>query len=182
MKNPFIYILFFPFMLTGCSENNIKPTVNIIDSKDMPAQVSWNSKIYISEEGDLRAVIDSDTLKLYPERKETVLNGMHVDFYDKKQVKTSYLTSKIGRINQSTNDMYAIDDVVAVNDSSGVKLTTEELMWRNKDRKIVSDKFVVITTPTERIEGYGFESDQNLHNYEIFNVTYVTSTVNQNGK
>lgn len=181
MKILLYFIVLISFLIIGCADEKIKPAINIPDSKNIPAQVSWNSNIYISEEGDLKAIINSDTLKMYTENKEVLLNGMHVDFYDKSHVKTSYLTSKLGKVNQATNDMYAIDDVVAVNDSSGIKLTTEELMWRNKDRKIISDKFVVITTPTERIEGFGFESDQSLHNYQIFNVTYVTSTVNQNG-
>ena len=48
------------------------------------------------------------------------------------------------------------------------------MMWRNRDRKIVSDKFVKVISPKEVIEGYGFESDQSLKNYIIYNITYVT--------
>lgn len=48
------------------------------------------------------------------------------------------------------------------------------MMWRNKDRKIVSDKFVTVISPNETIQGYGFESDQSLQNYVIYNITYVT--------
>jgi hypothetical protein len=62
---------------------------------------------------------------------------------------------------------------VVVNDS-GVTITTSELMWRNKDRKIVSDKFVTILSPKEKIQGYGFESDQSLRNYVIYNITYIS--------
>ncbi len=47
--------------------------------------------------------------------------------------------------------------------------------WRNSDKKIVSDKFVTITSPKEKIEGYGFESDQHLQNYVVYNITYITS-------
>ncbi len=46
-------------------------------------------------------------------------------------------------------------------------------MWRYSDRKIITDNFVTITTPTEVIKGFGFESDQHLENYTIFNITYV---------
>jgi LPS export ABC transporter protein LptC len=67
--------------------------------------------------------------------------------------------------------MYAIDNVVAENDS-GTVLKTNELMWRNSDQKIITDKFVTITSPKEVIQGYGLESDQQLKNYKIFNVTY----------
>jgi hypothetical protein len=60
-----------------------------------------------------------------------------------------------------------------VNDS-GTTITTQELMWRNKDKKIVSDKFVRIVSKQEQIEGYGFESDQSLRKYVIYRMTYVT--------
>ena len=67
-----------------------------------------------------------------------------------------------------------MDSVVAVNDS-GVVVRTDEMVWRDKDRKITSDKFVTITSPKEQIEGYGFESDQHLLNYVIYNITYITT-------
>jgi hypothetical protein len=71
--------------------------------------------------------------------------------------------------------MYAIDSVVAVSDS-GVVLKTQELMWRNSDKKIVSDKFVTIVSPKEKISGYGFESDQHLRNYVIKKITIITTS------
>ena len=48
-----------------------------------------------------------------------------------------------------------------------------ELKKENKDAKIISDKFVTIITAKEKIQGYGFESNQNLTNYVIYNITYT---------
>jgi LPS export ABC transporter protein LptC len=116
---------------------------------------------------------------MFEKQKITLLDGVKIDFYDKEQKKKSFLTSLRGKVDDVTQNMYAIDSVVAKNDS-GVVLRTNELMWRNKDQKITSDKFVKITSPKETIEGYGFESDQHLDNYVIFNVTYSsTSSGNQ---
>jgi hypothetical protein len=50
-------------------------------------------------------------------------------------------------------------------------LKTEELKWVNSKRKIVTDKYVEITSPTEEIRGYGLESDQSLKDYVIFRVS-----------
>ncbi len=100
-------------------------------------------------------------------------DNLKVDFYNDLEKKTTTLTAKRGKVDDATKNLWAIDDVVAVNDS-GVSLKTEELMWRNSDQKIISDKFVTILTPKEKIEGYGFESDQHLRNYVIYNITYVT--------
>ncbi len=90
----------------------------------------------------------------------------------RNEIHTTTLTSKKGRVDEATNNLYASDSVVVFSDSVTIK--TDEMMWRNKDRKIVSDKFVTVISPNETIEGYGFESDQNLKNYVIYNITYVT--------
>jgi LPS export ABC transporter protein LptC len=110
---------------------------------------------------------------MFSDRKETLLDeGVKVDFYDENEIKTSTLTSEKGRVDDATRDLYAIDSVVVENDS--VTIRTDELKWRNSDKKIVSDKFVTIISPKEKIQGYGFESDQHLQNYVIYNITYVT--------
>ena len=78
------------------------------------------------------------------EAKETILDSnVQVDFYNQNEEKTTTLTSKRGRVDDVTKNLYAMDSVVAVSDS-GVTVKTDELMWRNKDAKIVSDKFVTI--------------------------------------
>jgi LPS export ABC transporter protein LptC len=113
---------------------------------------------------------------MFTQAQETLIDSnLKLDFFNPQQIKTTTLTSKRGRVDDKTRNLYAIENVVAVNDS-GITLETEELMWRNSDSKIVSDKFVTITTPTERIQGYGFESDQHLKNYIIYKVTYITTS------
>jgi LPS export ABC transporter protein LptC len=105
-------------------------------------------------------------------QKITLLDGVKIHFYNKEQKNTSWLTSLHGKVNDLTKDMFAIDSVVALNDS-GTVLKTSELMWRNSNQKITTDKFVTITSPKQTIQGYGLESDQHLENYKILNVTYT---------
>jgi LPS export ABC transporter protein LptC len=106
--------------------------------------------------------------------RETLLDSsVKVEFYNDHDTISTVLTSKRGRVDDISRNLYAIDSVVAVSDS-GVTLLTEQLMWRNDDKKIISEKFVTILTSTERIEGFGFESDQSLNNYVIHDVTYVS--------
>lgn len=173
----FILIIFFSL---SCSEEKVQPQVeHSVTIGEIPSNESWNSKTTFTNEGKIRAVLFSNHLKMFDKQKITLLDGVKIDFYDKDQKNKSFLTSLRGKVDDVTQNMYAIDSVVAKNDS-GVVLKTNELMWRNKDQKITSDKFVRITSPKEIIEGYGFESDQHLNNYVIFNVTYSsTSSGNQ---
>ncbi len=168
-------IIFIWILISGCTKEKIEPTVNAaIISEEIPDQESWNSTIFFSDSGKIKAILYAGHLSVFSRLKETLMDGnIKIDFYNENDVKTTTLTSKRGRVDEKTNNLYALDSVVAINDS-GIVIRTDEMMWRNKDQKIISEKYVTITSPTEIIEGYGFESDQDLRNYVIYRVTYIT--------
>ena len=172
--------LIFPIIIWlfiyGCTKEKVEPTVNVqLTAEEIPDQESWNSTIFFTDSGKTRAILNAGHIKVFSKIKETLLDSnIRVDFYNNEEIHTTTLTSKRGKVDEKTNNLYAIDSVVAVNDS-GIVITSDEMIWRNKDRKIVSDKYVTIVSPKEKIEGYGFESDQNLRNYIIYNITYITT-------
>lgn len=170
----FILILSVLFLFPFCSSKRVKPSVDgKFSVEELPSQESWNSIITFSDSGKISAILYAGHLRKYEDKRETFLDqNIKVDFYDQNEIQTTTLTSIKGRVDETTNNLYAIDSVVVSSDSVTIK--TEEMMWRNKDRKIVSDKFVTVISPQEEIQGYGFESDQNLNNYVIYNITYVT--------
>lgn len=164
--------IFAVIVIVSCSEEKIQPQIEKSEIKgEIPANESWNSKITFTDAGKIKAILFTDHLRMYDKQKATLLDGVKINFYNREQKNTSMLTSLKGKVDDATQNMYAMDSVVARNDS-GVVLKTSELMWRDKDQKIVTDKFVTITSPKEIIKGFGFESDQHLSNYIIFNVTY----------
>ncbi len=170
------FIIVVVMFFAGCTGERVKPAIdpNLI-VQELPTQESWNSKVVFTDSGYTKAILYTGHLRVFSKSMETLLDsGVKVDFYNTMEKVSTVLTSKRGRVDDAKRDLYAIDSVVAVSDS-GVTITTEELMWRNKDRKIVSDKFVTIISPKEKIQGYGFESDQSLQNYVIYNITYVKS-------
>lgn len=174
-----IYFFLAILFLTHCSEKKLKPQIDeTITSEELPDQESKNAKITFTEEGKLKAILFADNIKVIGNKNEKLLENVKIEFYNEEEIQTSTLTSLEGKIDDLTQDMYAIKDVVAVSDS-GVTLTTDELIWKNKTKKIVTDKFVRIVSEEEIIEGYGFESDQNLSNYTIFNITYITTLENE---
>lgn len=161
--------------LFGCQQQRVQPSViSNLQLEKLPSQESWNSKVTFTDSGKTKAVLFAGHIRVFYDTQETLLDtSVKVDFYDENQIKSSTLTSKRGRVDDATQNLWARDSVVVVNDS-GVTISTSELMWKNKDRKIVSDKFVTITSPKERIQGYGFESDQSLRFYTIYNPTYIS--------
>jgi len=162
-------------ILVSCTGKDVKPKVDSsFIAEELPAQESWNSTVFFTDSGKTAAILYTGHLQVFNARKETILDdGVKVEFFNSLEIKTTTLTSKRGRVDERTNDLYAIDSVIAVNDS-GIVVKTDELKWRNRDKKIVSEKYVTIDSPDEHIEGYGFESDQHLRNYVIYNITYIT--------
>lgn len=174
MRALFFIVSVLIFIYIGCGENKVKPhIIPDLNVDEIPAQESWDAKVIFSDSGMTTAILYAGHLRVFNEKKETLLDsGVKVDFYNPKQMVTTTLTSERGKVDDATKNLYAMDSVVAVNDS-GVTIKTDELMWRNSDRKIVSDKFVTIITSKEKIQGYGFEANQNLTNYVIYNITYT---------
>ena len=169
-------LVFSILFLSVCSSKRVKPVIDSnIKTEELPSQESWNSVITFTDSGKTKAILWAGHLRKYDEKRETFMdNNIRVDFFDQYEKHSSTLTSRNGRVDEKTNNLYAIDSVVVFSDS--VIINTEEMMWRNKDRKIVSDKFVTVISPNEKIQGYGFESDQSLKNYVIYNITYVSGT------
>ncbi|MGK9368536.1 LPS export ABC transporter periplasmic protein LptC [Melioribacter sp. Ez-97] len=174
----FLFLIIPVVIISACTGDNVKPVVADAPAEgEIPAHESWNSKIIFSNDGVLKAILYADHLRKFDEKRVTLLDGVKIDFYDNNK-KTTTLTSLRGKVDDRTMDMFAYDSVFAVNDS-GTTLKTSELMWRNSDRKILTDKFVSIKSKDEIIEGYGFLSDQQMTNYVIFKITYSATLNNR---
>ncbi len=172
-----MFLVALSMMFLGCEEK-IRPTaLPEVDSKTIPHQESWNSTITISDSGIVNAIINAGYIRVYEEPRRTLLSeGVVVDFYDEAGVKTSVLTSLEASVNDLTNDLEAWGNVVVVSESDGTVLRTERLFWDNRRELIHTPEFVRIVSPHEKIQGTGFEAEQNLKNYRIFKVSGESQT------
>jgi len=140
------------------------------NTQDIPSQESWNSTVIFSDSGMTKAVLKAGHISVYTNKGYTLIDsGAVVDFYKDTTV-VSTLTGKRGKIDDKTKDIEIYDSVTVVN-NEGSELKTQVLLWNNKTQRVSSNEFVKIKTPSETIEGIGFESDQNLKNYKIFKVS-----------
>ncbi len=154
---------------SGCEER-LKPTVVPVSGR-LPDQESWNSTIQFSDSGLTKGILKAGHLWVFNNTNMTYLgDSIRVDFFDDLGRHTSYLTADSGVVNDRTNDLHAFGDVYAHSDS-GTSLWTQKLFWNNKTQKVTSDVFVKIVSTKETIQGTGFESDRDLRNYRIFNVS-----------
>jgi LPS export ABC transporter protein LptC len=163
-----IAVLYF---LTGCGTQKIEPPkTDILHTDSIPSQESFHTTVTFSDSGKVRAILKAGRIRQYLRFNYTLLDsGATVDFY-KNGTYSSTLTGKRGKIYDNTKDVEVFDSVSVVS-QDGANLKTNRLYWSNKTQKIKTEEFVHIVTKTDDIQGYGFESDQNLKNYVIYKVS-----------
>lgn len=157
-------------MLIACTacEEKAKPAVSGITPDQLPTQESWNSSVTFSDSGRVRAVLKAGHIRMFEDDQETLLDSnLVVDFFDRSNRHTSVLTARRGRVDDRTRNLEAFENVIFRSDS-GTVVETEYIFWDSNLRKVRGDRFVTITSPSERLQGYGFEADQDLRNYTVF--------------
>ena len=171
-----IWALSFLVTVSSCEDKPIqKPeqATAVISAEEAPDQISIRPEVIFSDSSDTKAILTAARARIYQNRAETLLDGgMKVVFFEVETgEQASVLTADSGRIDDKTRNMRATGNVVVVSEDSGRRLESSLLEWDNKTQKLYSTEFVKIYTPTGNLQGYGFESDQNLTNYTFYKVS-----------
>ncbi|ROL61227.1 LPS export ABC transporter periplasmic protein LptC [Bacteroidetes/Chlorobi group bacterium ChocPot_Mid] len=171
----YIFIIVAMVVFLGCDEDKVIPkkNIDIINLETQPDQISYKTEVTFVDSNFTKAILKAERARVYQSRMETLLDGgVYVQFFKRYSTgKVSYLTSDSARIDDRTKNMMAGGHVVVISDSTNTKLETSLLEWDNITQKLYSTEFVRVTSPSETIQGYGFESDQSLSNYKIFRVS-----------
>lgn len=162
----------FCFLLFSSCAPDIEKVKEISTGGNIIIEKGEDVEIHYSEQGNLRAVIIAKQLTTYQadEPYMEFTKGVRLDFFNDALDTTSKLTANYGIYYRQKEEMMVRDNVVIVN-IKGERLDTEELVWKRKDQKIYSDKFVRITTADEIIYGTGFEAKQDFSEYVIKNIS-----------
>jgi LPS export ABC transporter protein LptC len=169
-----IAILLLVGLVCSCSvKENHETTNKTAPTSDNPDQISRNIKVLFIDSSFTKAILRAKRARIYQERMETLLDsGLSVEFMSRQSGKRiSHLTADYAKIDDRTKNMFARGNVVVISDSSQRKLVTSQLAWNNATQRFYSTEFVEISSPQERIQGYGFESDSQLNNYKISRVS-----------
>lgn len=131
----------------------------VIESRNIVSLYSDSARIKIRLEGAKQAQYENGNID-YPE-------GVKITFYDRQQQAKATLDAQQGAY-QKDQDLYKVWGKVVVRDLRENKsLQTEELFWKPRDKQIYTEKFVIITTPTEIIKGEGLIANEDFSYYEI---------------
>ena len=136
------------------------------EEHERPRQSAKRITVTETDAGIPRWTLEADQVATYAGRQVTFAENVHVDFFDEEGRQVSVLTSKQGRLDNATNNMTAIGDVV-VRNTDGYTLESDSLRWLSNERLVRTDAFVKLTRGEDVLTGYGLVSDPSLERFEI---------------
>ncbi|MBR4922117.1 MAG: LPS export ABC transporter periplasmic protein LptC [Bacteroidaceae bacterium] len=162
-------------LFPSCSGNRKNLADAISENDTLPTMSSLGVTTLISDSGITRYKIvteewvinDKKTPPYWAFEKGVYLEKFDTLFHIDASIKadTAYYYEK--------KKLWELRSNVQIQSQRGDKFETELLFWNEKEEKVYSDKYIRISQEDKVITGYGFESDQNLTEYQIKNTTGV---------
>ena len=146
------------------SENDTLPTMSSLGVTTLISDSGITRYKIITEEW---IVFDKKSPSYWSFEKGVYLEKFDTLFHIDASIKadTAYYYDK--------KKLWELRSNVQIQSQRGDKFETELLFWDENKEKVYSDKYIRISQEDKVITGYGFESDQNLTEYQIKNTTGI---------
>jgi LPS export ABC transporter protein LptC len=170
------FIIISSIILLGCFRDDTEYKKAIKEESNvLPDQIAHNIEVVFFDSAHKKAILKAMQAEVYYSNSTTILNGdVRLEYFSKSSGKRlSILTADNASIDDKSKDMFAKGNVVVLSDSAKVTLSTTSLAWSNQKQIIYTNDYITIKTPTETINGYGFESNLDLSNYKIYKVSGI---------
>lgn len=161
--------------LLGCTERS-----SIQRSADdpfltAPAHLAYNVKVRFTDSNKTKAVLYARQGTIDDRTQTTTMTGnVVVDFFDRPgQSVEARLTADSVIVDDRSKNMTAFANVRVESQVRRVTLTTTSLMWVQTTARVRTEDPVHIETGSETIDGVGFESNQDLSSFSLFQVRGV---------
>lgn len=162
-------------ILSGCDSNAGRPPEGAVAiPENSPDDESWNTTILFTDSTTVKAKLRVGHARRYINTMETLLDSnVYVEFYGSDGSLSATLVADSARIDDRTKDMVAYGRVHVESDRNKTTVDTDRLHWSNDRRLLHSDAYVKVVDRGRgrTLEGRGFESDESLQNYKIYNAS-----------
>ena len=168
----YIYISILTLFLIACGEEEVRIDEGFTRA-DTKFEVADSVEILYSDSAVVRVRITAPLLLNYSGDKNPrreFPKGILVEFFNENKKIQSRLTAKKAVQYDKTNK-FEVEDSVVIKSIKNEMMETEGLTWDESTQRIFTNRFITITTATEKIQGYGFESDYDFQNWELKKVT-----------
>lgn len=172
-----LLLLTMAMAAAGCERRTTAPAAGELTER--PDQESWDVAFFIEMDGHQRAHLTAPYVARYERADSTFArfgptearpDRVSVQVFDDTGRPSAVVEADRLVYYEDTRTFVATGDVVVVSENAR-RLEGERLTWHEALRELRSDGFVRITTPTERIQGYGLVADETLETYRLARVT-----------
>lgn len=155
--------------LTACHNDDGAAEVEEIDGNVTPTMSTFGVDTHISDSGYTRYHLTAAEWLMYEEADDPNWKfpaGLYLETYDKEMNPDAKLRSDSATY-FSQRKLWRLDGNVRMRNTDGDRFLTEQLFWDQNQRKVYSDSFIHIERADRTIEGYGFESNENMTTYTV---------------
>lgn len=164
------YLIFISicFICLNACVNDLNEINKTLQIAEPSVEKGKNIEMFYSEDGNVKVKVTAPEItRIQNDNPYTEFNkGLHVDFFDDQLNITSTLTAKYGIRYEKEMKTIVRDSVLVINENNE-QLSTEELVWDERNHTISSEKFVKIMTKTDILYGQGLEADETMTRYKI---------------
>ena len=164
-------VMFVLFPACSGGEKNLAEAITERDS--LPSMKTLGVTTLISDSGITRYKIITEEWEIYDKKNPPYWafeKGVYLEKFDSLfhidasiKADTAYYYEKIWELRSN----------VHIRSQRGDKFDTDLLFWDEKQERVYSDKFIRIEQEDKIITGYGFESNQQMTEYQIYNNTGI---------
>lgn len=160
---------------SSCSGDDDKVYADDINPKTTPTMTTHNVSTLISDSGVTRYRVAAPVWYIFDESDEpqwTFPQSLHLERYDdffNKEATVDCDSATYFRNRQ----LWRLDGNVAVVNMAGERFLTQQLFWDQRKQSVYSDSFIQIIRADRIMEGYGFESNENMSRFHVKNVSAI---------
>lgn len=154
--------------LTACSDND-NGGRNIGDPRYYPTMATTDVSTLISDSGFMRYHITASQWLMYEEADTPYWNfpeGVYMEQFDDSMIVAATFQAD-SAVYYSTRKIWRFDGRVNMLNNEGDRFATTQLFWDQNKKQVYSDSFMHIERDNRIIEGYGFESDEQITQYTV---------------
>ncbi|WP_291562818.1 LPS export ABC transporter periplasmic protein LptC [Bacteroides sp.] len=166
-----VMFLFFP----SCGSKDKKLAAAIDEKDSLPDMHTTGVVSYVSDSGMIRYKIVTDEWLVFTKKNPPYWafeKGLYLEKFDSLFRVNASIKADTAYYHEK-KEIWELRGNVHIQNQLGDKFDTELLFWDQSKERIYSDKFIKIEQEDKILTGYGFDSNQEMTEYEIFTPTGI---------
>jgi LPS export ABC transporter protein LptC len=150
-------------IVASCSKTELKEPLEYTG----PVSEAENVQMYYTEKDVIKVKMNTPLMYEFKNQDRECPKGIYLEFFDENGKLESTLKANHAYFFKEQNQWRGRGDVIVKNIQKNEQLNTEELFWKQADKKIFTEKFVTIRQGEDVIYGEGLDAKEDMSDYTI---------------